>query len=85
MLARLNYAKLSSNYQEFNQSYALLAGRSKLLPSLTLKRGTGLPPSLDLSKGNVGKALVQKREQGTAPEWHGKICRMRSSRKRPTD
>jgi hypothetical protein len=40
MLARLNYAKLSSNYQEFNQSYALLAGRSKLLPSLTLKRGT---------------------------------------------
>ena len=47
MLARLNYAKLSSNYQEFNQSYALLAGRSKLLPSLTLKRGTGLPPSFE--------------------------------------
>jgi hypothetical protein len=23
MLARLNYAKLSSNYQEFNQSYGL--------------------------------------------------------------
>jgi hypothetical protein len=46
MLARLNYAKLSSNYQE-NQSYALVADRSKLLPSLTLKRGTGLPPSLE--------------------------------------
>jgi hypothetical protein len=44
MLARLNYAKLSSNYQEFNQSYALLPGRSKLLPSLTLKRGIGLAP-----------------------------------------
>jgi hypothetical protein len=65
MLARFNYAKLSSNYQEFNQSYALLAA--------------------NLSKGNVGKALMQKREQGTAPEWHGKICRMRSSRERPTD
>jgi hypothetical protein len=47
MLARLNYAKLSSNYQEFNQSYALLAGRSKLRPSLRLKRGIGLPPSLE--------------------------------------
>jgi hypothetical protein len=44
-LARLNYAKLSSNYQQFNQSYALLAGRSKLLPSPTLKPGAGLPPS----------------------------------------
>jgi hypothetical protein len=33
----------------------------------------------------MGKALVQKREEGTAPEWHGKICRMRSSRKRPTE
>jgi hypothetical protein len=29
------------------QSYALLAGGSKLLPSLALKRRTGLPPSLE--------------------------------------
>jgi hypothetical protein len=26
---------------------------------------------------------VQKREQGTAPEWHGKICRTRSRSRRP--
>jgi hypothetical protein len=31
----------------------------------------------------VGKALVQKREQSTAPEWHGKIWRTRSGGRRP--
>jgi hypothetical protein len=36
-----------------------------------------------LKKGNVGKTLMQKREQSTAPEWHSKIYRTRRGSRRP--